>query len=182
MINHKPTDTEQQSLREFGEFIQAETVKPTAETDHRVLSAIGADLCLTQWPVFAKVAVIETAAGIATLFVCPQFGLGFSGHNALLHSLHEAVEPLIFYAICGLLFISLGAVMSALVLRRNEIQVIKRSKYAYYFIYAFAACLVLTQVGTGALLLSASAWILGAVIGNSLGFGLVSRLRLPLYE
>jgi hypothetical protein len=141
---------------------------------------VEADLCPPQWLVFGKFTIIEAFAGIATLFVCPQFGLGFGGHNEFLHTLHETLAPFVFYVICGLFFVFLGAATSGLLLSYNEIQSIKKSKYIYYLIYALTAYLVFFMFGAEILLISSTPWILGSIMGNSVGFGLVSRMRFAL--
>lgn len=176
-MKNGPSDAERQSLKEFSEFVQAEPAVPSARSDALILKKVSADLRPAQWRIFGKVAAVQTVAGVATLFVCPQFGFGFGGHNQYLHALHEAVDPFTFYLICGLLFIALGAVLCGLVLSLDEIRAIRRSKYLYYIAYAIVACLVFALVGADIVLLSASAWVLGTILGNTLGFGLVSRMR-----
>lgn len=172
-----PSDAERRSLKEFREFVESEPAVPSARSDALIMKKVSADLRPAQWRVFGKFAAIETVAGTATLFVCPQFGFGFGGHNEYLHALHVAVDPFTFYVVCGLLFITVGAVLCSLVLSFDEIRAIRRSKYVYYPTYALGACLLFTLVGAEVYLVNALPWILGVVVGNWIGFGFTAQLR-----
>lgn len=173
-------DTEKQSLKEFCDFVEAEPVTPSSALDSKVMLRVERDIHPPLWAVFGKFAFIETVVGISTLYFCPQFGVEFGEHNEFFHNLHERVDFFTFYVICGLLFVALGAAMSGLLLSRNELLFIKKSKYVYYLAYGVAASLAFYLLGAEILFIGAIPWILGAFIGNLLGFGLVSRVRIIL--
>ncbi len=177
MINSKLSDAEKRSLKEFCDFVESEPMTPSAKVELEILRRVEADLCPQQWFVFGKLFAIEAVTGLATLFVCPQFNLGFGGHNELLHALHETVDPFTFYLICGLFFVVFGAAISGIFLNRDEIRSIKNSKYNYYLIYACTAYFIFALFGAEILIISLIPWIFGAVIGNAFGFSLVSRIR-----
>ncbi len=62
-------------------------------------------------------------------------------HSDFFHTLHEQTGYFAFYLICGLLFVVLGAAISALLLSYNELQSIKKSKYLYYLVFGVTAFL-----------------------------------------
>ncbi len=171
------SDIEKQSLHEFCDFVGAKPVAPSSALDAKVVHRVERDIYPPRWRVFAKFSAIETVVGIATLYFCPQFGIAFGSHNEFFHNLHQQVDFFTFYVICGLLFVVLGAAMSGLLLGRNELLFIRKSKYGYYLAYGAVACLIFNLLGAQMLFISAIPWVLGAFIGNVLGFGLVSRLR-----
>ena len=177
MIHSNLPDDEQQSLHEFCDFVESSPMTPSAKTESQILQSVEADLSPSQWLVFGKLFAIEAVTGLATLFVCPQFGLGFGGHNEFLHTLHETVDPFTFYLICGLIFVVAGAAISGILLNRDEIRTIKKSKYIYYLIYAFTAYFIFALFGAEILIISLIPWILGTVMGNAFGFSVVSRIR-----
>ncbi|PLX62248.1 hypothetical protein [Sedimenticola selenatireducens] len=51
------------------------------------------------------------------------------------------------------------------------------SKYLYYLMFGVVAFLSFFVAGAEILWLSAMPWILGAYLGNLLGFGVVARVR-----
>lgn len=181
MMNSNQPETENQLLKEFCNFVDAKQVAPSASVEPKIMQMVEHDLYPSQWLVFIKLFFIESFAGGATLFVCPQFGFGFGEHNTLIHTLHEALTPFLFYITCGFFFVFLGAALSGLLLSYDEIRSIKRSKYIYYVLYSLIASLIFFTLGAEILLLSTTAWVLGSIMGNSCGFELVSRIRIVLF-
>lgn len=178
MIKSHLSSTEERSLQAFCDFVEAEPVEPPVAIDTQIMHRVKRDLRPSLGWLYAKFATIEAGAGIATLFFCPQFGFAFSGHNAFIHALHEQTGFFTFYLICGLLFVVLGAAMSALLLSYNELKSIRTSKYLYYLIFGVIAFLSFAVAGAEILWLSAMPWILGAYLGNLLGFGVIARVRM----
>ena len=111
-----------------------------------------------------------------TLIFYPQFGFGFGHYSSFLHDAHTAAPPLLFCLLCGLLFVGLGAMLSGLVLEHHELRQVGRIRYRYFLTYSILIYLTLVTLGTEAFVLRSLAWILVAVLGNTLGFALTSRL------
>lgn len=164
-------------LREFAEFIDAEPAAPSKALDQAVLGMVARDLRPAPWKIFTKLTLVEVAAGLVTLTLCPQFGLGFGSHNALLHHLHAASPPAVFYLLCGVLFVTLGAILGGLVLTRPQIHTISRSRNRYFAGYSLLAYGILVTLGPEVFVASSLTWVVGALIGNVLGYGAVVRLR-----
>lgn len=168
---------EQEMLDEFSEFVQAEPVAPSKEIDDTVTKLVANDLTPAPMKVYSKFALIQVFSGLLTLTICPQFGLGFDRHNEFLHSLHTMTTPAVFYLFCGLFFVILGAGVSGLILSRAEIRTVGGNKFLFFAVYSVLAYLMLVTLGTEVFVLSSLAWILGAFLGNTLGFEAVIRLR-----
>lgn len=173
----RKTDMQQQLLKEFAEFVEADPVAPSAGLDKTLLDMVTKDLRPARWQVFAKLTLVEIAAGLVTLTLCPQFGLGFGQHNAFVHSLHLALPSAVFYLFCGLFFVSLGAVLCGLILTRPEIRSLGRDQYAYFSVYSILAYLVLISLGSEAFVAGSIFWVAGALLGNVLGFETIVWLR-----
>jgi hypothetical protein len=164
-------------MHEFAEFVDAKPVAPLESTDAMVLGMVEKDLRPTLWGIFSKVTLVEVAAGLVTLTICPQFGVGFGHHNQLLHTLHLATHPALYYIICGLIFVITGGALSGLVLSRNEIRSAATARYPYFAAYAVLVYVVLISFGAEVFVVSSLTWMLGALLGNVLGFEAMIRLR-----
>jgi hypothetical protein len=175
------SDRKTETMREFCDFIEAESIDPSSIIDDRIESGVKKELEPSIAWLYAKFVTIESGAGIATLFICPQFGFQLNGHSEFFHTLHEQAGFFSFYLICGLLFVILGAAMSALLLSFNELKSIGLSKYFYYLAFGVLAFLSFFLAGGDVLLMSVVPWILGAYLGNLVGFQVIARVRLNKY-
>ncbi len=99
--------SENDLMREFVDFVETSPVLPGQALDDTIRKRIAADLSRQRWRLCGKLTLIQVAAGLTTLCVCPQFGLGFA-HLPILHDIHSAVPSPLFHLICGTLFVSLG--------------------------------------------------------------------------
>lgn len=170
-------DTERMRLREFAEFVDAGRVVPSAEMDDAVLGTVAKDLRPAPWRVFSKLTLIGVVTGSTTLAVCPQFGLGSGSHNAFLHEIHAATSPAVFYLLCGMLFVILGAILSGCWLTRNEINAVGRVVNRYFATYCILAYVTLVTLGPEIFASSSLTWIVGALLSNVVCYGSVVRLR-----
>ena len=164
-------------MHEFAEFVSAQPVAPLKSTDTAILEMVEKDLRPALWRILPKATLVQVAAGLATLTICPQFGVGFGGHNELLHTLHLATPPALFYIICGLIFVITGGALSGLVLSRSEIRSVAMAKYPYFAAYAVLAYAVLIAFGAEVFVASSLTWMVGALLGNIMGFEAMTRLR-----
>ena len=77
-------DFENQHLKEFCDFVEAKPVTPSSTIDYKVIHKVECDMRPSLWQVYGKFSGIQTIVGIATLYFCPQFNVGFGGHNGTL--------------------------------------------------------------------------------------------------
>ena len=173
----KNTDTEKQMQNEFVEFIESNQVAPSQVSDKAVMHMVSHDLHPGPLKVYGKFALIQTFSSLLTLTVCPQFGVGFGRHNEFLHSLHETTPPVVFYLLCGVFFVLLGAVVSGLILNSPELKALGNIKFAWFAIFGVLAYLVLVALGSEGFVASSLAWIVGAFLGGLFGFELTTRLQ-----
>ncbi|MCF6267582.1 MAG: hypothetical protein L3J57_13705 [Desulfuromusa sp.] len=168
--------SESDLLQEFAEFIEAPQVSPGFALDEIVVKRVESSLLRSYWRLFPKLTLIQIITGLATLTICPQFGIG-GGHLPIVHELHSGAPPLIFHLLCGVLFVGFGGLLSGLILRPVESAQISRWRYHYFLAYAATAYLILILAGSEAFVASSLSWIPGAVLGSTAGFSLSCRLR-----
>ncbi len=171
------TNNEQKMKREFTDFINAEPAAPGQKLDEVIINRVKKDLHPAAWKVYGKFTLVEAVSGLLTLTICPQFGFGFGRHNEFLHALHTKTPPVVFYMLCGLFFVSLGAILSGLILNRVEIRAVGNNKYLYFAVYSVLTYTTLMALGAEFFVVSSLVWILGALLGNILSFEAIIRLR-----
>ncbi|MDT8442007.1 MAG: hypothetical protein RQ723_10145 [Desulfuromonadales bacterium] len=170
------SDNERQQWREFRDFVNAAEVAPGAALDARVTGDIDKALRREPWWIGCKMTLVQVASGLATLTVCPQFGLGWGDHLPW-HAGHAGAPAVLFSLVCGMLFVSCGGLLCALLLRRSELARAHKMSVSYFLGYAGGAYLVLLLLGTEAFLFTSLAWIPGAVLGNLAGFSAGHAVR-----
>lgn len=163
-------------LQEFAAFLTAEPAIPRRATDEAVLRLVEKTMRPSLWAVLGKLTLVEAAAGLGTLALCPQFDIGFGTHSEILHSLHTW-GPQLHYFACGIFFVLLGAILAGMLLQRDELCVLGKSKHLYYVVYSLTAYAIFMALGAESFLLGSLLWICGAVLGNYLGFVWGTRLR-----
>ncbi|MCF8114538.1 MAG: hypothetical protein K9K21_11875 [Desulfotignum sp.] len=174
-MNCKNSDKEM--MEEFILFVEADPVLPKAQTDRIVCKRVEKSLNPPLWSVFAKFAGIQALAGLASLLVCPQFTIGFKNHSSLFHSLHSTTPSFLYFLMCGIFFVLLGAGLAGLILSRDEIRAIKKARYIYYIAYSMAAHMTFVFLGAEVIVSSSTAWIIGAAAGSYAGFESAARIK-----
>lgn len=169
--------SERRLQKEFAAFVDSPPEAPGPAVDAAVLKRVAADLRPSRGKVYARLGLAQTVGGVLTLAVCPQFGVGFGGHLALLHGLHALLPPALFFLTCGVLFISVGALLAGALLRRAERRTLAGTPWRFFTGYSAAAYAVLIVLGGEAFVVASLAWPLGALGGNLLGFAAATRLR-----
>ena len=169
---------DKEMMEEFIKFVEADPISPKAATDNSIHKMVENSLNPSICMVFAKFFGIESVAGLATLLVCPQFNIGFGSHFEPFHSISSTLPPFLLFIVCGIFFVLLGAALAGIILSRDEIRVIKKTKYIYYATYSLTAYIIFVSLGAEVFLMSSIAWILGAMGGNYVGFEAIIRMRM----
>lgn len=171
------TPNDERRARDFVRFLEVEERAPPKALDALVLRRVRHELRPSQGRVWAKMAAIEAMTGVGTLFVCPQFELGFGSHNRLLHTLHSTLPPLGFQLFCGALFVLFGALASGLLLRKAELRAIGGGKPLYALLFALSALTVFVLLGAQLAVVGGLAWLAGAWTANVVGLHVAGRAR-----
>lgn len=172
--------TREVDAQEYAAFVTAEPITPRVTTDTAVYRLVEKSIRPRLWAVLGKVTMVEAAAGLGTLTLCPQFDIGFGAHQEGLQSLHAWTGPLPHYLACGIFFVLFGAVLAGMLLRRDERQTLGQRKYLYFLAYSLVAYAVFVALGAEVFLVGSLFWLGGAVLGHILGFSLGAKLRTAL--
>jgi len=167
-------------LQEFAAFLTAEPAIPRRATDEAVLRLVETTMRPSLWAVLGKLTLVEAAAGLGTLALCPQFEIGFGSHHEALHLLHAWTGPLLHYLACGIFFVLFGAMLAGMLLRRDERQTLGQRKYLYFFGYSLVTFAIFVVLGAEFFLVGSLLWMTGAVFGNYLGLALGAKLQSAL--
>jgi len=150
---------------EFAEFMKCESYVVPPEVGEKILRRVTADLNPSAWTVFSKVGVVQAIVGLVSLLFCPQFGFSLTGSHGIMHFFMQFGMS-VCMAACGTLFVGTSLLISALVLRADEVRVLRRNR-----ILQVAALSLLTAgaffcLGAEVLELVTLAWLGGAILGG----------------
>lgn len=151
--------------KEWKEF-QVGSIAVPAKLDHQILSKVKTDLEPSHQQVLVKLGFLHMLASLATLSVCPQFGIRLAGEGMGAMQWFMSLGTWGCAAACGTLFISSSLLLASIVLSRAEWRAIRSNS-----ILTLTA-LVLPSLGffkimEGEFFLEFSvAWLLGALISG----------------
>lgn len=158
--------------REFLEFVNSDSVPPPAILTEKLKITINQDMKPTIWKIFSKLAGIQTACAILTLFFCPQFEIGFAKHDYLAHLVQHS-EGFGFMIVCGMIFLGGGAIIAPFFFNQAEIKAIEKSVLIYFPAAALFAVMLFYSLGADIYWTLALPWFLGGTFGSMIGFELV---------
>lgn len=134
--------------------------------------------------VFFKIFLIHFVSGVSTLFVCPQFGIMLTKKS---HSLLNLLPGLGEYGcmlFCGAFFLGVTGLISALLLKRQEVRAIRKSKGLQWALLTFLSVgffLAFQEQEHSIPLGLAATWAVGGLLGGisifRVSYELRSRLR-----
>ncbi len=160
---------------EFEEFKNIEEISPPNRVTKLILSRVRHDLNPSSLSVFKKLILIQLATGFITLVFCPQFGIGFLKSSMGLMGVLMKFGDNICMAGCGAVFLGLSALIATLVLRPEEVRVLKKNELVQFPILALAVLGIFTCLGAPVLTALGVAWLLGSIVGA------VSTLEVGLF-
>ncbi len=162
---------------EFLAFVNSDPVSPPALLTEKLKITVSQDLRSAIWKIFSKLAGLQTACATLTLLFCPQFKIGFAKHDYLA-DLFQHSEGFGFMIVCGMIFLSGGAVIAPFFFNQAEMKAIERSVLSYFPITALLAVMLFYSLGADIYWPLALPWFLGGTLGSVIGFELVKYFRL----
>lgn len=176
----KKTPTPQEWIEEFQEFMGADQAQVPRAVSESILARVHKDLNPSSWLVFAKISAIHAIMGFVTLLFCPQFGLGFTDGMGLMAFFMRFGDQVCMLG-CGAVFMGGSALTASLVLRNEEIRVIRKNELLQISTLALLSMGVFICAGVGVVASLASFWVLGSIIGGlgtfELGWAMRRRLQ-----
>lgn len=164
---------------DFQEFAAQEANLPPQNLSQDILKKVSADLSPSALLVFFKTAAINFFVGCLTILYCPQFGISFTSSMGLMHYLMKYGDSVCMLG-CGAFFTGVGLLVVSLVLRPEEIRVLKEHQVVNLAFIASLSLGALLCLGGSVALSMGFIWALGAIIGGamSLELGWVYRKRM----
>ncbi len=162
---------------EFDEFLSSSEVSPSTEISKKILMQIHQELNPAPQKVFLKMLGLHAVVSIFSLSVCSQFGFqSFQIFDAM-NVFMSAVGHTYCMALCGALYLGLSAFMFSLVMKPEEIKVIRRHRLLQLSLISGLSMGVFLCAGSGMLFLPSLLWLAGSVVGGTLSLELGWLLR-----
>jgi hypothetical protein len=152
---------------EFQDFMNSESSLPPRELSERILERVRADLNPNSWSVFGKLSLIHLIVGGLTLALCPQFGVRSWGEGMGLMHVFNALGTYGCMAACGAFFTGTSVFFAVLLLRPEEIRVLRRAKILQIGALTLLSLGAFVMADAEILLAFAAVWILGSLIGGA---------------
>jgi len=156
--------------QEYQEFLTASSSSPPRHISESILSRVSRDLNPSSWNVFAKLAVIHVGMSLVTLSVCPQFGFRILGEGMGLMRLFMVFGEYGCIVACGFFFLGMSLLAATLILRPEEIKVIRKNKFSELAVLTFLSLGFFLMIDAEVVFGIAVAWFFGSLAG---GFALL---------
>lgn len=164
-------------VNEFNEYLLIESVNVPISHSTNVLAQIHQELNPTSLKVFGKISLIHFAMGLLTLLFCPQFGISVTSGLGLMPYLMKFGDSICMLG-CGAVFTSLSLFTASLVLKPEEVRVLKQNQILQLATLSTLSLGAFLCIGGEIVFALGLAWILGAIIGGTLSLEVGWKLRL----
>ena len=165
---------------EYRLFLDSPRRMPPKEFSSDIKKAVSTELNPPYLLVLSKLFAIHFVSGTVTLLFCPQFGIAIHAQSESLYGLFRWLGEYGCMIACGAFFLGTTGLFAALLLKIQEVRVIRKSRglqwaaLAFVSVGFFLAFQEQEMAMPGGLII---AWIIGALLGGSSVFGLGYLLR-----
>ncbi|MEZ4750402.1 MAG: hypothetical protein R3B54_07180 [Bdellovibrionota bacterium] len=170
------TANQKQLFLEFREFMNKGRSPTPSILYEKVRLEISACLTPSLVVVISKFIAIYTLSGIVVLAICPQFGFSLSAETGIL-GFFRLFGMYSCMALCGALFLGTGTTVASLVLLPEELRRIRSSTLLYFAGFGVIALAVFWAAGAEIAIGIGLVWLIGSILGESIAFESVCRLR-----
>ncbi len=175
----KPIDSKEWA-EDFQIFLQSKESNPPPRVTEQIFLKVNGDLNPLSWAVFTKLTLVQACVGLVTLLFCPQFGISlFSGMG--LTSVFMQLGETACMAACGGVFLGAGSFVGALILKPEEVKVIRRNKVLQLALLGSLSMGAFICLGAPVIMTLGLVWLLGSTLGGiatlELGWLIRSQFR-----
>lgn len=151
-------------MSELSEFLNAESSSPSHKVSAHIQNVVHRALNPSPFLVFIKLAVVAMLAGSLSTSLCPQFGIGTSSGGLMPYLM--SVSPLLCQFGCGVVFVGVGVLAATLILRSEELRVLKRTKFLQVSALTASMLGLFVCFGAASLFSLEWLWLLGGISGG----------------
>ncbi len=165
-------------MAEFKKFTASSGQVPDS-VSREVLGFVRLELNPPLHKVFAKGLLIHAVVAVISLIFCPQFGIGLLSRGDGLMAVYMTLGPTWCAVFCGATFLGLSSLLTAFLLKPEEIRRANAFGYAYFPILTALSFAALMLGGGTSDLETFALWSLGAFVGGwgILKLGAMFRFR-----
>ncbi len=168
--------------KEFEEFTNAEPVSPPKGLSEQIFARVSADLNRSPWSVFAKLSLIHFVTALFTLSICPQFGFRLFGDGMGVMGYFMHLGDYGCMVACGSLFLGASILVAMMVLRPEEIRVIRRHRTLELGALTMLSIGFFLMLKVEIIVGFLAAWAVGSLIGGVLALEIAWGVRARLLK
>ena len=170
---------EQQWLKEFREFVNAEIMEVPPSVSKGILQNVHKALNPPWYLIFMKILGVHLFTGTLSLAACNQFEMNPFKTEFSLSEYFMKFGHSTCMVFCGVLFIGISIFASGYILRSEELRVLRRSAFIQSLGLGAISLFGFWLFGAEIAISIALLWLIGALIGGISISELVFRMRLP---
>lgn len=162
-------------IKEFESFL-SEAKEPPRELEVSLAAEIRKQLNPSIPLTVSKLFLLNLVGSVATLSLCPQYGLSLTGSMGIMHYL-MGIHPALCFFVCGLLWMLGGQVLASFLLNWDEQRVLSQYYWGAGFSFILFSVLGFACLGSLTLDLWLLFWAVGAM---AVIFTFGSRIKIKL--
>jgi hypothetical protein len=167
--------------KQFSEFLASSEVRPPEVLTEKISGIVRQDLNPAAWRVFTKQGAIQLLVGALVLLFCPQFGINLFPGMGLM-ALFMRFGEIGCMVGCGSVFLGASSLLGSLVLRPEELKVIRKSRFLQLGTMTLLSGGVFVCLGGEMVVGLGVAWVLGGLLGGIATLELGWRARAWTYR
>jgi len=161
-----PRITEKEWLEDFKDFVGTKEAAVPKEVSDKILNRIHRELNPSAWIVFLKLLGIHSVVGTLSLAVCDQFGINPFNTSLSLSQYFMRFGHNTCMVLCGFLFLGLTGIFCQLVLRQEELSVLKKNVLIQVFFLSVLSLVSFIAFGSEIVIGTFALWLIGALLGG----------------
>lgn len=156
----------EETHRDFKEFIEGPALAPPKTIREQLFQMVERELNPSSWLIFGKMTLIHFLTSLFTLSICPQFGLRVFGEGLGIMRWFLKLGTYGCSALCGALFVGASLFLGSLVLKIEEIRVLRSHRFLQILTLALLSLGGFIMAEAEILWIFGLVWTLGSLVGG----------------
>lgn len=154
-------------IEDFQEFVQSEGTPVPENISKAIFDRVHRDLNPSAWLLFAKLLGVHSVVGTLSLAICNQFGINPFQTNFSLSDYFMKFGHSTCMLLCGVLFVGSSILLSRMLIRPEEIRVLRKNAWLEVFGLSMISLGVFAALGAEITLAVGILWFVGAMLGGT---------------